>query len=88
MAVQRETWAPEARREFKVVLYGFMGEVHATKAALYLRTRDQEWALATQYGFGRRDSLAPVFPDDHHLVRMVRAFGSDPRCYNDASELG
>jgi len=80
--------APETQRAFKEVLYRFMGEVHATKAALYLKRPVQEWALAAQYGFGRRDRLAERLADDHTLVRMVRAFGEDPRFYNDPSELG
>jgi len=81
-------WPPEKERAFKEVLYRFMGEVHATKAALYLISSDKDWSLATQYGFGRRDRLAETFVDDHPLVRMVRAFGKDPRFYNDSSEVG
>ena len=81
-------WPPETERAFKEVLYRFMGEVHATKAALYLLSSDEDWSLATQYGFGRRDRLAETFVGDHPLVRMVRAFGKDPRFYNDPSEVG
>ena len=81
-------WPPETERAFKEVLYRFMGEVHATTAALYLESSDAEWLLATQYGFGRRDRLELCFPGDHALVRMVRAFGEDPRFYNDPSEVG
>jgi len=80
--------APKTQRAFKEVLYRFMGEVHATKAALYLKSTDEDWLLATQYGFGRRDRLAEDLADDHALVRMVRAFGKDPRSYNDPSEVG
>jgi len=80
--------APETQRAFKEVLYRFMGEVHATKAALYLKRPGQSWVLTAQYGFGRRDRLADRLADDHTLVRMVRAFGEDPRFYNDPSELG
>lgn len=78
---------PANERAFKEVLYRFMGEVHATKAALYLDTGNGCWSLATQYGFGRRDRLAGDLADDHPLVRMVRAFGDEPRFYNDAIEL-
>jgi hypothetical protein len=80
--------APKTQRAFKEVLYRFMGDVHATKAALYLKNTDEDWLLATQYGFGRRDRLAEKLADDHALVRMVRAFGEDPRFYNDPSEVG
>ncbi len=83
-----QPWPPEKERAFKEVLYRFMGEVHATKAALYLVSSNQDWSLATQYGFGRRDRLAETFAGDHPLVRMVRAFGQDPRFYNDPSEVG
>ncbi len=80
--------APETQRAFKEVLYRFMGEVHATKAALYLKSAGEDWLLATRYGFGRRDRLAEKLADDHPLVRMVRAFGEDPRFYNDPSDVG
>lgn len=88
MTAQLQTWTPQTERAFKEVLYRFMGDVHATKAALYLRSPDEGWSLATQYGFGRRDRLSESFADDHPVVRMVRAFGEDPRFYNDPSEVG
>jgi hypothetical protein len=88
MAAQLKEWTPETERAFKEVLYRFMGEIHSTKAALYLKTPDNTWALATQYGFGRRDSLSETLADDHVLVRMVRAFADDPRAYNEPAELG
>jgi putative nucleotidyltransferase with HDIG domain len=88
MRAQRSLWTPETERAFKEILYRFMGEVHATKAALYLKTSDETWNMATQYGFGRRDRLGESFADDHTIVRMVRAFGEDPRYYNDPNELG
>jgi len=88
MTAHRTQWTPETERAFKEVLYRFMGEVHATKAAFYLKTTDEDWALTMQYGFGRRDRLAEVLADDHPLVRMVRAFGEDPRFYNDLNEMG
>lgn len=86
--VHERPWPPETERSFKEVLYRFMGEVHATKAALYLISPNADWSLATQYGFGRRDGLAMTFAGDHPLVRMVRAFGETPRYYNDPSEVG
>jgi len=88
MTAQHPFWTPDTERAFKEVLYRFMGDVHATKAALYLKSSVGSWALATQYGFGRRDRLSASFADDHPLVRMVRAFGKDPRFYNDPSEVG
>ena len=88
MTAQRSLWTPETERAFKEILYRFMGEVHATKAALYLKTSDANWNMATQYGFGRRDPLVESLVDDHTIVRMVRAFGEDPRYYNDPNELG
>ena len=88
MTAQHPSWTPDTERAFKEVLYRFMGEVHATKAALYLKSSSGGWSLATQYGFGRRDRLSESFADDHPLVRMVRAFGKDPRFYNDPSEVG
>jgi putative nucleotidyltransferase with HDIG domain len=81
-------WTPETERAYKEILYRFMGEIQSTKAALYLKTPDDSWTLATQYGFGRRDRLEEEFPDDHVMVRMVRAFGDEPRHYNDSNELG
>jgi putative nucleotidyltransferase with HDIG domain len=88
MTAQHSSWAPDTERAFKEVLYRFMGDVHATKAALYLKSSGEGWSLATQYGFGRRDRLSDSFADDHPIVRMVRAFGEDPRFYNDPSEVG
>ncbi len=88
MMAHERPWPPETERAFKEVLYRFMGDVQATKAALYLQSPGEDWLLATQYGFGRRDRLEVTFPGDHPLVRMVRAFGSDPRFYNDSNEVG
>ncbi len=88
MTAQHPPWTPDTERAFKEVLYRFMGDVHATKAALYLKSSSGGWSLATQYGFGRRDRLSESFADDHPLVRMVRAFGEDPRFYNDLNEVG
>jgi len=87
MTAQRSFWTTETERAFKEILYRFMGEVHATKAALYLKTSDATWTMATQYGFGRRDRVLGTLADDDSIVRMVRAFGEDPRYYNDPSEL-
>jgi putative nucleotidyltransferase with HDIG domain len=88
MTAQHQPWTPDTERAFKEVLYRFMGDVHATKAALYLKSAAGDWSLATQYGFGRRDRLSESFADNHDLVRMVRAFGEDPRFYNDPNEIG
>ena len=88
MTAQRSIHTAQVERAYKEVLYRFMGEVHATKAALYLKQPGDAWTMATQYGFGRRDPLAETLADDHTIVRMVRAFGEDPRYYNDPNELG
>ncbi|MCU0303211.1 MAG: HD domain-containing protein [Thermoanaerobaculales bacterium] len=88
MIAPHQIWSQDTLRAFKETLYRFMGEVHATKAALYLRAADHGWVLAGRYGFGRRDRLSASFADDHPMVRMVRAFGAEPRFYNEASELG
>lgn len=87
MAADRASWTAETERAFKEILYRFMGEVHATKAALYLRRPDHSWRVAVHYGFGRRDRLQRELSDDHTIVRMMRAFGNDPRFYNDLSEM-
>jgi len=88
MMAQQAPLTPNTERAFKEVLYRFMGEVHATKAALYLKTPDDTWAVVTQYGFGRRDRLFEQYADDDAMVRMVRAFGDEPRYYNEPAELG
>jgi HD-GYP domain-containing protein (c-di-GMP phosphodiesterase class II) len=88
MGVQLDQWTPEIEREYKEVLYRFMGEIQSTKAALYLKTPQGSWGLATQYGFGRRDNLSEALADDHPLVRMAHALSEDPCMYNDPSELG
>lgn len=88
MTAQQAPWTPDTQRAFKEVLYRFMGEVHATKAALYLKTPDNGWVIVTQYGFGRLDRIVERYADDDAMVRMVRAFGDEPRYYNDATEVG
>ena len=88
MTAQQAPSVPDNQRAFKEVLYRFMGEVHATKAALYLKTQNDSWKMVTQYGFGRNDRLAEHHADDDAMVRMVRAFGDEPRFYNDAIEHG
>jgi putative nucleotidyltransferase with HDIG domain len=88
MTAQRSIHTAHVERAYKEVLYRFMGEVHATKAALYLKQSEAAWTMTTQYGFGRRDRLVESLADDHTIVRMVRAFGEDPRYYNDPNELG
>ncbi|HSN56748.1 MAG TPA: HD domain-containing phosphohydrolase [Candidatus Sulfomarinibacteraceae bacterium] len=89
MTISTAPRGPATERALKEVLYRFMGEVQATKAALYLPGARGGWQLATQYGFGRRDALAEHLGDEDHLVRMVRAFATEPRFYNgsDAAEL-
>ena len=81
-------WAPDHELELKKAMYRFMGEMYATKAALYLKASETEWLLVGQYGFNRRDRLARSFSDDEPIVRMVRAFDHDPRYYNERTEVG
>jgi len=79
MTAHHQPKAPETERAFKEVLYRFMGDVYATKAAMYLKTPGEGWALATQYGFGRRDRLSEIFADDHPPPRPYGA-GFRRRC--------
>ena len=51
-------WSPDIERRFKRYLFRFLEDVQSTKAALYLLTDDGRYAVAVQYGFGRRDRLA------------------------------
>jgi putative nucleotidyltransferase with HDIG domain len=88
MTAEQSQWTAQQQRDFKEILYRFMGEVHATKAAMYLAEEDGSWQLAAQYGFARRDHIEPTLPAEHTLVRMVRAFDAEPRFYNAQSEVG
>ena len=80
-------WTPALERTFKELLYRFLEEVQATKAALYLLAEDGSYVLATSYGFGRRDLLAVEHLPDSPMVRLVRELRSSPRAFNAPSEI-
>ena len=80
-------WTPEQERSFKEVLFRFLEEVHCTKAALYLLRPDGSFQLASQYGFGRRDTLRPSHGDDDPLVRKARELHNAPLAINDVREF-
>ncbi|MGD8439514.1 MAG: HD domain-containing phosphohydrolase [Holophagae bacterium] len=88
MAATRQQWTEQRRRDVKKVLYRFMGDLHATRAALYVEREDTSWSLVSQYGFGRAEPVARELAADHPMVRMVRAFDRAPRYYNGAADLG
>ncbi len=88
MAATKRQWTAQRERDVKRTLYRFMGELYATKAALYLKVTDGDWMLVVQYGFTRSEPVARSFADDHPMVRMVRAFDRDSRYYNSSAEVG
>lgn len=88
MAATRQKWPEQRERHVKKVLYRFMGELHATKAALYVEREDARWSLVSQYGFSRAEPVARELASDHPMVRMVRAFDRAPRYYNGPADLG
>ncbi len=80
-------WSPALERSFKEVLYRFLEEVQATKAALYLLASDGSYVLVTQYGFGKRDLLAAQHRPGEPLVELVRELRSVVRAFNDPTEI-
>ena len=80
-------WSPALERSFKEVLYRFLEEVQATKAALYLVASDGSYVLVTQYGFGRRDLLAAQHRPGEPMVELVRELRSEARAFNDPTEI-
>jgi len=80
-------WTPALERSFKELLYRFLEEVQATKAALYLLADDGAYILVTQYGFGRRDLLAAEHSPGEPMARLVRELRSSPRCFNSPAEI-
>lgn len=71
-------WSPANERTFKEILFRFLEEVQCTKAALYLRSPDDSFVLATQYGFGRRDLLAAEHGPRDPLAVKVRERRTEP----------
>jgi putative nucleotidyltransferase with HDIG domain len=72
--------------QLKEILYRFLEEVRATKAALYLSDDAGRFDLVTQYGF--RDAARPSYSQDDDLIdRLVtrrspfylNGLGADPR---------
>jgi len=80
-------WTPAFERRFKELLYRFLEDVQATKAALYLLADDGSYVLATQYGFGRRDLLAAEHLPEDPMVVLVRQLRSVPRAFNGPDEV-
>jgi hypothetical protein len=74
-------------RSFKEVLFRFLEEVHCTKAALYLVTPDGSYALASQYGFGRRDLLSAEHAVDDPIVLKVQELRTSPMAVNSPEDF-
>ena len=70
----------------KEILYRCMEELEATKAALYLEGSAAVFELATSYGFGRRDSLAPTITTGHPIVEWVRRNRNSPAYVNEPDD--
>jgi putative nucleotidyltransferase with HDIG domain len=87
MAEPSAGWTPDHERSFKEVLFRFLEEVHCTKAALYLLKPDGAYQLASQYGFGRRDTLRQFHAGDDPLVRKARELRHAPLAVNDVREF-
>jgi len=80
-------WSPEVERSFKEVLFRFLEEVNATKAALYLATGEDSYGLASQYGFGRRDLLAAEHRTGDPFLPLVAGLRGRPRAFERSDEL-
>jgi len=87
MAEPLTGWTPDQERSFKEVLFRFLEEVHCTKAALYLLRSDGSYQLASQYGFGRRDTLRPTHAGDDPVVRKARELRNAPLLVNDVQDF-
>jgi putative nucleotidyltransferase with HDIG domain len=79
-------WTPELERSFKELLFRFLEEVQATKAALYL-FGEGTYLLATQYGFHRHDLLATEHHASDPLARKVREDPDSPQAFNQLEEI-
>jgi putative nucleotidyltransferase with HDIG domain len=79
-------WTPELERSFKELLFRFLEEVQATKAALYL-FGEGTYLLATQYGFHRHDLLATEHHASDPLARKVREDPDSPQVFNQIEEI-
>ena len=79
-------WDASCERRAKELLFRFLEELGATKAALYLLEKEGAFKLAAQYGFGRRDSLVREIPSGHALLDWVRRNRTSPAFLNNAHE--
>jgi hypothetical protein len=86
MAESPPAWTPDVERAFKEVLFRFLEEVHCTKAALYLAAPDDSYALAVQYGFGRREQLPAQHRDQDPMSSKVRELRNQPLAVNELEE--
>ncbi len=86
MTATIQGWAPETERSFKETLFRFLEEVNSTKAALYLLAPDGAYLLATQYGFGRRESLSVRHESRSRLVLKARELRDKPLIVNHRDE--
>ncbi len=80
------SWDHEREQRAKEILYRCLEELQATKAALYLESGDGAFELATSYGFGRRDELAPTLPLGHPLCDWTRRHRTAPAYVNALDE--
>jgi putative nucleotidyltransferase with HDIG domain len=79
-------WNAEHELRAKKILYRFLEEMGATKAALHLAGTEGSFELATHYGFGRRDSLTTEIRAGHPVWDLLRRHRSGPAYVNDAHE--
>jgi putative nucleotidyltransferase with HDIG domain len=80
-------WNPETERHAKEILYRCLEDLGATKAALYLTGQEGHFELATQYGFGRRDTLLAEVRGGHPFWDLIRRKRSFPAFVNDLKEI-
>lgn len=88
MATTLHGWNPEIERSFKETLYRFLEEVNCTKAVLYLLAPDGSYLLATQYGFGKGESLAQHHESRSPIVLKARELRDQPLIVNHRDESG
>jgi putative nucleotidyltransferase with HDIG domain len=77
----------ERQLRAKEILYRCMEELEAIKSALYLEGDDAVFELATSYGFGRRDVVAPTITVGHPVLDWVGRNRNSPAYLNAADEV-
>jgi len=87
VAFQLPGWSPDIERSFKEVLYKFLEDVHCTKAALYLKSPEGDYLLATQYGFGRKDPLCAQYPPSSDISIRAASLENRARAFNRPEEI-